>query len=154
MHPSSCNCSMNCDCNKIHVRPLLFRVVTQHMLVVVYWCYSGVHTSSSVFAPTWLPRFLSLRTSHHPYHPLFNRSSICSWHSSGTAWPFKMGSLGCSETLVNEWQYMLCNETEQWRTHAHHGGGQKSYKTHVKCLLPSLSLITELTSICSCSRTW
>jgi hypothetical protein len=49
MHPSNCNYWMTFDCNKTHVRSLLFWVVTQCMLVVVYQCYSGVQPFYSLF---------------------------------------------------------------------------------------------------------
>jgi hypothetical protein len=47
----------------------------------------------------WLA-LCSLRTTHYPHHSLHNCIPKCYQHSSWTAWPLKIGPVGCPQMLV------------------------------------------------------
>ena len=68
----------------------------------------------------WLASTLSLRTYHHPHDPPHNNVSTCSWHS-WTAWPMKMGLIGCPKMSVTSCWPMPCNIPQEWRPELLHG---------------------------------
>ena len=55
------------------------------------------------------------------YWPNLQRS-----RSPWASWPLKMGPIGCPETSVRNYHYMLYNIPEERRFHLHRGGGLKS----------------------------
>jgi hypothetical protein len=45
------------------------------------------------------------------------QSHLQALSSLRTAWPLKMGLIGCPETSVNNYQSTLCNIPKEWRSH-------------------------------------
>lgn len=73
------------------------------------WCQ--LHTVATRLAP-----LLSLITNHHSHHPLHNNISTCSQHYSGSAWPLKIGAIGCPAISVTSYQPKLHNIPEEHRS--------------------------------------
>ena len=107
------------------MRPSLFWDVTQRRLVVRYRRFGTAYRSHVLPSPFRVLRpplthglaSRFLWTSHRPHHSLYNCVSKCSGHSSWTAWPLKVGPIGCPETSVTSHQSTLLNIREQRRSH-------------------------------------
>ena len=111
------------------MRPSLFWEVTQRRLVVRYRRFGTAYrshvlpSSPSTFGILRPPlthglASRSLWTIDNPCHSLYNCVPKCCGHSSWTAWPLKVGSLGSPETSVTNHQYNLLNIPEQRRSHS------------------------------------
>jgi len=70
-----------------------------------------------------------LRNIPCPHRSLYNCVPKCSWHS-WTAWPLKLERLGCPETLVTNYQSMLHNTPEEWRSKSLQHFLQSSVQIH------------------------
>jgi hypothetical protein len=86
------------------------------MLVLVVWIYHDARSTKH------LKKILSEQnvTSAWQSNLLdFRLPPLCSWdsRSSGTAWPFQMGQIGCPDASVNGHQNTLHNVAEERRPH-------------------------------------
>jgi hypothetical protein len=113
--------------------------------------------------PSWTLLYLRITLSspshcitpagwHHAYwksitaysFPCINCTPKCSWHSSWTFWPLKIGR--CSKTLVQNYHSTLCKFLKDCRSHLQHSWSLKLCMTFL-CLV---YLFEKCYSICSC----
>ena len=80
-------------------------VVWMRTAAYVSGCSPTFQVSLLVFfplSPNMTGSLTSLPTNRHrPYNSLHNDPSICSAHSSLSAWSLNMGPIGCAETSIN-----------------------------------------------------
>ena len=86
-------------------------------LVFITWIIFGVDYTS------WrssLRHFLSPYQAHISSSATYSQTSSSSSNifkrRSWTAWPLKMGQIGCSKTSVTNYKFMLCNIPEEQRS--------------------------------------
>jgi hypothetical protein len=118
---------------------LLFLDDTHRRLVAIYRRFGTTYRShiQGSSSPTILPEPLVTQLYREwcgrwliTAHTILYISAYVKYarHSSWTAWPLRMGPIGCTETSVNNYKSTLPNIPEELRSHLHRDRSLKSLK--------------------------
>jgi len=116
------------------LRPVLFWVIMQRVVVFSYRCFGTTYRSH--------PQGLRIKEKAFCLNTEFIYSSLYKVRNGAKGfpldcWTLRMGQRGCSEMSIRNCHYSLCNNTEELISQLLHGRSLKSYTEH-EVLLPCL----------------